>query len=134
MTNDVKGITVFVLDSLNWKHDESCTCIELFIYLWHQFVKGRHIKYCSDICSVLAPMISTRNYGLLFGSFGSSTKEPDTIMLCSSCVVDIIIIVGCYLCTLTHRVRHRNFIFGLNMPTCAWYTQIKYLVILTYSF
>ena len=33
-----------------------------------------------------------------------------------------------------HRVRKRNFIFGIHMPICSPYTHIKYLVILTCSF
>ena len=34
----------------------------------------------------------------------------------------------------SHMVRHRNFIFDVNVHTCPQYMHIKYLVILTYSF
>ena len=34
----------------------------------------------------------------------------------------------------SHRVRHRNFIFGTDMPIFLSYMYIKYLVILTCSF
>ena len=32
--------------------------------------------------------------------------------------------------SLSHRIRHRNFIFGTNMPLCSQYMHMKYLVIL----
>ena len=33
---------------------------------------------------------------------------------------------GC-LCTCTsHTARHKNFIFGMNMPICTWYMHTKY--------
>ena len=63
----------------------------------------------------------------VFGTFGLSTKEPYTIMLCLSCVV-ISIIVGIVWVHLLAR--------GLNTETFIFDTQmhIKYLVILTCSF
>ena len=72
------------------------------------------------------------------GSFGLSTKEPYTIMNCPSCIV----IIGIILCQHWHRlctppwhmVRHRNFIFGINIHICPPYMHIKYLMNLMCSF
>ena len=36
--------------------------------------------------------------------------------------------------SLRHRVRHRNFIFGIHMLLCPSHMHMKYLVILTCSF
>ena len=33
-----------------------------------------------------------------------------------------------------HRVRHRNFLFGIHMHICPQYMHIKYLVVLTCIF
>ena len=75
----------------------------------------------------------------IFGSFGLSTKEPYTIMLCpSSSLVSLTCIdigIGIICAHLPqHRVIHRNFIFGTHMHTYPPYMHIKYLVILTCSF
>ena len=35
---------------------------------------------------------------------------------------------------LSHRIKDRNFIFGMNMYIGTLYMHIKYLIILTYSF
>ena len=74
---------------------------------------------------------------ILFGSLGLSTKEPYTIMNFPSCVVigiDVGINVGIVICAHPpwHRVRYRNFIFGIPMHICPPYMHIKFLVILAW--
>ena len=76
---------------------------------------------------------------MVFGSFGLSTKEPYTIMLCPSslALVSSLALSSLALSVHTspcHRVRHRNFIFGIHMHICPPYVHIKYVVILTCSF
>ena len=66
------------------------------------------------------------HYSDLFGSFGLSTKEPYTIMLCLSSLA-LVLSSSSVHTSPWHRVRHRNFIFGI-------YMHIKYLVIPTCSF
>ena len=63
------------------------------------------------------------------GSFGLSTKEPYTMMLCPSSLASSSVHTSPW-----HMVRHRNFIFGIHVHICPPYMHIKYLVILTYSF
>ena len=54
-----------------------------------------------------------------FGGFGLSTKEPCTIMLCPFCFVVIVVIVTCIQLP-SHRIRHRNFTFGIIVHICPW--------------
>ena len=57
-----------------------------------------------------------------------------------SVVVGVIIVgvfvIGIIVCAHLpcHRVRHRNFIFGIQMDICPPYMHIKYLVFLTCNF
>ena len=73
-------------------------------------------------------------FTLLFGSFGLSTKEPYTIMLCPSCVV-VGIVLRWHRCLCTPPPG-----IGLDIETlylvyiCPPYVHIKYLVILTCSY
>ena len=72
---------------------------------------------------------------LLIGSFGLSTKEPYTVMLCPSLASSALVSSASSVHTSPwHMVRHRNFIFGIHMHICPPHVQIKYLVILTCSF
>ena len=82
-------------------------------------------KVC-EILSIICPIFIG-----VFGSFGLSTKEPYTIIICLSCIG-----IGVGICAHLpwYRVRHKNFIFGTNMHICPPYMHIKYLVILTCSF
>ena len=60
-----------------------------------------------------------------------------TIMLCQSLLVSLSVLVSVLLSVYSppsHIVRHRNFIFGVNMYICPQYVYIKYLMILTYCF
>ena len=57
---------------------------------------------------------------LLFGSFGLSTKEPYTIMLCpllASALASLVLVsvLASVHASPWHRIRHRNFIFGAHM-------------------
>ena len=70
---------------------------------------------------------------LFFGLFGLSTKEK-------SLTQSSFVVVRCPGASLlsvhslpSHRITHRNLIFGMNMPTCPWYVLIQCLVILTCS-
>ena len=51
---------------------------------------------------------------VLFGSFGLSTKEPYTIMLYPSSLT-LALLASLASSSSVHRVRHRNFIFGIHM-------------------
>ena len=62
------------------------------------------------------------------GSFGLSTKELYTIVLCPSSWALALLSVHT---SPSHRIRHRNFIFGTHMHLCPPHMHIKYLVILT---
>ena len=68
---------------------------------------------------------------LSFWLFGSSTREPYTIILCASTswvsLVSSLVSVHTFPC---HRIRHRNFIFDILMYMCPPYMHIRYLVIL----
>ena len=67
----------------------------------------------------------------VFGSFGLSTKEPCTIFFLLNCLSSLALV---FVHTSPwHRVRHRNFTFGVHMHICPLYKHIKYLVILTCS-
>ena len=66
----------------------------------------------------------------IFGSFGLSTKEPYTIMLCRWCHWH----ASSVHTSPSHKVRHRNFIFGTHIHICPPYMHIKYLVILACIF
>ena len=61
------------------------------------------------------------------GSFGLSTKEPYTIMLCPLALALALSVHT----SPWHRVRHRNFIFGIHMHICPPCMHIKHFVILT---
>ena len=70
----------------------------------------------------------------IFGSFGFSTKEPYTIMLCRChwhrpALASVSVHTSPW-----HMVRHRNFILGTHTLICPPYMHIKYLMILTCSF
>ena len=67
----------------------------------------------------------------IFGSFGLSTKEPYTIMLCPSSSLASSSSVHT---SPWDMVTHRNFILGTHVHICPPYMHIKYLMILTCSF
>ena len=63
------------------------------------------------------------------------------VMLCLSVLVSLLLSLSVALLLLSsvyspasHMVKHRNFIFGVNMYTCSQYMHVKCLVILTCSF
>ena len=60
---------------------------------------------------------------MIFGSFGLSTKEPYTILLCPSSLLALALVSSSSVHTsLLCRVRHGNFIFGIQMH--IWPPQI----------
>ena len=86
---------------------------------------------------LMAAFTDNNNYILkcdVFGSFGLSTKEPYTIMLCASWSLASVLALASVHASPCYRLRHRNFIFGIHMHTYSLHMHIKYLVILTCSF
>ena len=69
----------------------------------------------------------------IFGSFGLSTKEPYTIMNYLSSL-SLALASSSVHTSPWHRVRHRNFIFGIHIHIYPPYMHIKCLVILACSF
>ena len=75
----------------------------------------------------------------IFGSFGLSTKEPYTIMLCPSSLALVLSVLVSLASSSVHtspchRIRLRNYIFGIHTHICPPYKHIKYLVIMTCIF
>ena len=108
---------------------DACSCCYAFILFLLSERESDHIQIGR---AMSANQKATRQ--LLFGSFGLSTKEPYTIMLCPSSLASSSSSVHT---SPWHMVRHRNFIFGIHMhifPPPPPYVHIKYLVILTCSF
>ena len=100
-------------------------------------IRGRPVDpvFLNIQCSIYTVLycITILPISIVFGSFGLSTKEPYTIMLCPSWLASSALASSVHI-SPWHRVRHRNFIFGILMHICPSYMHIKYLVILTCRF
>ena len=90
-------------------------------------------KQVDRVAEASSPDFKSPKPGRIFGSFGLSTKEPYTVMLCPSCVVVLCWHRHWHLCTPPPGT-------GLDIETsylvhiCPPFMHIKYLVILTHSF
>ena len=107
-----------------------------FIKIMVPYLKGFTIN--GRQISLTFPVSFFQFSSIIFGSFGLSTKEPYTILLCPSSLVLVSLASALALSSVHtspwHRIRHRNFIFGIHIHTSPPYMHIKYLVILTCSF
>ena len=97
-------------------------------------VSVKYLLYC-ETCALRAIRIHIEKkfyiklpFNEIFGSFAFSTKEPYTIRLCLSLALSLSSSVHT---SLGHMVRHRNFIFGINLHMWPPFMHTKYLLILT---
>ena len=80
---------------------------------------GKMSNECKEMVNKMTTFVissvTVQYCNVLFGLFGLS-KEPYTIMLCSSSLA--LLVSSSVHTSPWHRVRHRNFTFGILMHIC----------------
>ena len=97
--------------------------IQVFFHSALKFLKSDCLS--SGVSKMLSPFGQCLSISLpVFGSFGLSTKEPCTIMLCPSCLfvqghpaLRSLVLVSSVHSSPSHRVRLRNFTSDMNIAT-----------------